>query len=133
MWRCLAFGLGLDEFIDYKAQKFEDAVTDIDMVLDTIGGDNIDRSLKVTKKGGTVISIPFGLSEQVKEKAKEKGIFGFNTMVESSGKDMEAIAASLANGTLKSHVSETFTFDEMYRAHQQIESGSTRGKVIVLV
>ncbi|WP_158796433.1 NADP-dependent oxidoreductase [Pedobacter sp. L105] len=128
-----AMSLGLDEFIDYKSQKFQEMVSNIDMVLDTIGGDNIDPSLDVTKKGGTVISIPSGLNEAVKEKAKEKGINGINTMVVSSGTDMEAIARLLADGSVKSHVTGIYTFDEMDKAHLQIESGSTRGKVVVLV
>src|SRR6218665_3365142 len=55
--------LGADEHIDYKAVPFETAVADIDFVLDSMGGDYIDRSLLVTKKGGTIISIPSGLNE----------------------------------------------------------------------
>jgi NADPH:quinone reductase-like Zn-dependent oxidoreductase len=128
-----AMSLGLDEFIDYKTQKFQDLVSNIDMVLDTIGGDNIDPSLDVTKKGGTVISIPSGLNEAIKEKAKEKGVNGINTMVVSSGSDMEAIAGLLASGAVKSHVTGVYTFNEMDKAHLQIESGSTRGKIVVLI
>ena len=56
--------LGADEHIDYTAVPFEQATSDIDFVLDTIGGDNIDRSLKVIKKGGTIISIPSGLRDR---------------------------------------------------------------------
>lgn len=69
--------LGADEHIDYNAVRFEDVVNDVDLVFDGIGGDNIDRSLEITKKGGTVISIPSGLGETVTEKAKAKGINGY--------------------------------------------------------
>ena len=124
-------GLGADEHIDYKAQRFEDVVSDVDFVYDTIGGENIDRSLKVIKKGGSIISIPSGLNEAVIEKAKALGINGYQFMVTSNGKDMESIARQLENGELKSHVSKTFPFSSMAEAHLQIETGRTVGKIIV--
>lgn len=126
-------GLGGDEHIDYKAVRFEDVVQDADLVFDAIGGDNIDRSLEVTKKGGTVISIPSGISETITEKAKAKGINGYFFLVESNGDDMKQLAKWLEQGIIKSHVSQVFPFDEMAAAHQQIASGRTRGKVVVTV
>jgi len=123
--------LGADEHIDYKAQRFEDVVSNVDFVFDSIGGDNIDRSLKVIKKGGSIISIPSGLNEAVIEKAKALGINGYQFMVMSNGKDMESIAGQLENGELKSHVSKTFPFSSMAEAHLQIETGRTVGKIIV--
>ena len=124
-------GLGADEHIDYKIQPFEDVVSNIDFVYDTIGGDTIDRSLKVLKKGGTIISIPSGLNAEVIEKAKALGVNGYQFMVSSNGKDMETLAGQLEKGELKSHVSKTFIFDNMADAHLQIESGRTVGKIAV--
>lgn len=123
--------LGADEHIDYRSQRFEDVVKDVDFVYDTIGGDNIDRSLKVIKPGGGIVSLPSGLNVEVAEKAKELGINGYRFMVSSNGKDMEELAAQLEKGQLRSHVSKTFPFDEMAAAHLQIESGRTVGKIIV--
>lgn len=125
--------LGADEHIDYNAVRFEDVVNDVDLVFDGIGGDNIDRSLEITKKGGTVISIPSGLGETVTEKAKAKGINGYFFLVESNDDDMKQLAQWLEQGIIKSHVSQVFPFDEMAAAHQQIASGRTRGKVVVTV
>jgi len=129
--RNFVLSLGADEHIDYKAQAFETVVSDIDFVLDTIGGDNIDRSLEVIKPGGTLVSIPSGLSEAVKEKAGAKGIRGAFILVQSSGQDMQTLANMLAQGHIRSHVSQTFPFAEMDKAHLQIESGRTVGKVAV--
>ncbi|NOW95140.1 NADP-dependent oxidoreductase [Mucilaginibacter sp. SG564] len=126
-------GLGTDEHIDYKAVRFEEVVHDVDLVFDAIGGDNIDRSLEVAKKGGTVISIPSGISETITEKAKAKGINGYFFLVESNGDDMKQLAKWLEQGILKSHLSQVFPFDQMSVAHQQIASGRTRGKVVVAV
>ena len=125
--------LGVDEHIDYRSVRFEEATSDIDFVLDAIGGENIDRSLEVTKKGGTVISIPSGLNELVTEKAKEKGINGFFFLVQSNGADMNAIAKLLEQRKIKAHVSASFTFEEMAAAHKQVETGKTRGKVVVTI
>jgi NADPH:quinone reductase-like Zn-dependent oxidoreductase len=125
--------LGADKHIDYKSQRFEDMLSDIDFVLDAIGGDNIDRSLKVMKHGATIISIPTVSNEGVVEKAKAKGMIGCRTTAASNGADMKSIADLLESGTVKSHVSKIFSFDEMKEAHLQIESGRTVGKIVVTV
>ncbi|WP_217603693.1 NADP-dependent oxidoreductase [Chitinophaga sp. GbtcB8] len=129
--RDFVLSLGADEHIDYRSQQFEQVVSNIDFVLDAIGGDHIDRSLEVIKPGGTLVSIPSGLSEQVTEKAKSKGIRGAFILVQSSGEDMKALADLLAQGQLRSHVSQTFAFADMDKAHLQVESGRTVGKVVV--
>jgi len=123
--------LGADEHVDYKAQPFEEVIGDIDFVFDSVGGENIDRSLKVIKKGGSIISIPSGLNDAVIEKAKVLGINGYQFMVTSNGDDMEALAGQLERGELKSHVSKVFSFDAMAEAHLHIESGRTIGKIVV--
>jgi len=129
--RDLVMSLGADQHIDYRSVHFEEALSNIDFVLDTIGGDNIDRSLLVMKKGGTLISIPTGLNESVTQKAKTPGINGYSILVQSSGSDMKELAKMLTNKELKAHVSATFPFDEMAEAHNQIESGHTAGKAVV--
>ncbi|RYU95515.1 NADP-dependent oxidoreductase [Emticicia agri] len=123
--------LGADEHFDYKSKPFEEAISDIDIVLDTIGGNNIERSFEVVKEGGTVITLPSNTSEGIVEKAKAKGIHGFFFMVQSNGEDMKQIAGLLEKGIIKPHVSAVYSFDEIGKAHQQIETGSTRGKIII--
>jgi len=125
--------LGADEHIDYTSQRFEEATSAIDFTLDTIGGDNIDRSLEVIKTGGTIISIPSGLNEEVTSKASAKGINGYFILVESNGDDMKQIAALLEKGIIKSHVSKTYPFEQLPEAHSAIESGRTAGKIVVTV
>ncbi len=125
--------LGADEHIDYKAKPFESVVKNIDFVLDTIGGEYIDRSLKTIKKGGTIISIVSGLNEHVKEKAEALGIQGFSTRVKPDGTNMQEIADLLERKILVSHLQKIFPFDQMADAHLQIESGRTVGKVSLTV
>lgn len=124
--------LGADEHIDYKAVRFEEVLNDIDFVLDTVGGDNIDRSIDVLKEGGILISIPTGISESAAEKAKANGVNASFKLVQSSGEDMKQLAGLLENGDLRSHVSHVFNgLEEMGKAHLQVETGRTKGKVVV--
>jgi NADPH:quinone reductase-like Zn-dependent oxidoreductase len=129
--RDFVLGLGADEHIDYKAQPFETATGDIDFVLDTIGGEYIDRSLQVMKKGGTIISIVSGMNETVTPKANALGINGHNTRVKPNAENMSTIAGLLQKGIIKSHVSKVFPFEQMADAHLQLESGRTVGKVVL--
>jgi NADPH:quinone reductase-like Zn-dependent oxidoreductase len=123
--------LGANEHIDYKAQRFEEVAKDIDFVLDTVSAENSERSLSVLKKGGTLISTA-GLSDATKEKAKARGIFALGMHVQSTGEDMQHIAQLLEEGELRSEVSKVFPLAQMGDAHLQIETGRTRGKIVVV-
>lgn len=100
-------------------------------MLDTIGGDNIDHSLEVTKEGGSIISIPTGLNEEVTAKAEAKGVKGYFILVQSNGEDMKQIASLLESGAIKAHVSKTFPFEQMREAHLEQETGRTVGKIVI--
>ncbi|MBS7566958.1 NADP-dependent oxidoreductase [Mucilaginibacter sp. Bleaf8] len=123
--------MGADAHIDYTNYDWASHPDEFDFVLDGVGGDTIDKSLLVTKTGGTIISIPTGLNEAVTEKAKAKGVKGYFMLVQSNGSDMQQIAALLEQGILKAHVSHSYPFTEMAAAHLQVESGRTVGKVVV--
>lgn len=124
--------LGIDEIIDYTKTDFETAVSDVDFVFDMISGAQLIKSVRVTTKGGTVLSLPSGAGiEDAKELAEKAGITVALQLVESNGNDMRQIADWLASGKLKSTVSETYKFDEMAKAHQSIGTGKTRGKIII--
>jgi NADPH:quinone reductase-like Zn-dependent oxidoreductase len=129
--RDFVLGIGADEHIDYKTQAFEAATNNIDFVLDTIGGEYIDRSLQVVKKGGAIVSIVSGMNETVTPKATALGINGHNILVKPSAENMTTIAGLLQKGIIKSHVSKVFLFEQMADAHLQLESGRTVGKVVL--
>lgn len=124
-------GLGADSHIDYHGFNWKSAGRTFDFVLDTIGGDNIDHSLEVTKDGGSIISIPTGLNEEVTSKAESRGVKGYFILVQSSGEDMKKIAFLLESGAIKAHVSKIFPFSEMKEAHLELETGRTVGKIVV--
>ncbi|MGN7721929.1 NADP-dependent oxidoreductase [Chitinophaga sp. 22620] len=129
--RDLVLSLGADAFVDYTAQPYETVVKDMDFVLEPMGGDEIDRALQVIKPGGSIISLPSGLNQNLMEKAAARQIKGIRMMVASSGEDMQKLAELLEKGIVRSHVSKTFSFEEIAAAHTQIESGKTAGKIVI--
>jgi NADPH:quinone reductase-like Zn-dependent oxidoreductase len=132
--RDFVMSLGADEHIDYRSQKFEEVVSDIDFVLDGMGGDVLKNSLKVVKDGSAIVSLPtHEIPDDVAAYAEKHNIEVSFVLVQSNGKDMDTLKGMLESGVLKPHVSKTFAFIEMADAHTQIESGRTVGKVIVKV
>lgn len=132
--REFVLGLGADEHIDYKAVSFEKEVENIDFVLESIGGSNFKKSVEVLKEFGTLVVLPSGYTMEDELAFKSKHLHGSCFMsVYSSGKDMKFIANLLEKGLKKAHISHVFPFEEIEKAHLQIESGSTIGKVVVCI
>lgn len=129
--RDFVLNLGADQHIDYINFDWEKSEEKFDFILDAIGGENIDNSIKVLKENGTIISIPSGLNDDVEEKAASVNAKGFKMLVQSDGKDMEKLAELLEKGALKSHIYQAFKFEEMVKAHEELEKGRTVGKIVV--
>jgi NADPH:quinone reductase-like Zn-dependent oxidoreductase len=126
--------MGVDKHIDYTQKDFEQELANIDFVFDTVGGDIMARSINVTRQGGKIITIPTGnIPQDYLEKAKAKSIYLSFVLVKSSGEDMAILADLMQKGILKSHISHTFPFDEMAKAHLQLETGRTVGKIVLTV
>ncbi len=123
--------LGTDEAIDYREKKVEEEVQEVDLVLDSLGEENTRKSLKTIKEGGTIISILGGATEAVKATAQERNITAKTYLVHSSGEDMAKLADLLKEGKLKSHIYQSFAFEDMAEAHKQVESRKTSGKVVL--
>lgn len=122
--------IGCDEVIDYRTTRFEDAVKDVDVVLDTVGGDTLERSYDVVKKGGFVVSI---IGEPSQEKARERGVGTARILVKPDGAQLAEIAALIDAGKVRPEVSHTFPLAEAAKAHQQSQTGHTRGKIVLKV
>lgn len=126
--------LGADECIDYKNQKFEEQVSNVDFVLDSIGDDTFVRSLEVLKPEGTIVLLPTSKKEAADKVAKEKGVKNYHHMLmHSSGKDMKGIAKMLAEGSMTSNVSKTYPLEKIREAHEEMVSGHHRGKIVVVL
>ncbi|HYG40976.1 MAG TPA: NADP-dependent oxidoreductase, partial [Cytophagales bacterium] len=129
--REFVLGLGADEFIDYTNEKFEDKVKDVDVIVDSVNEEHLWRSLSVVKKGGRLISIKAHFVGEMADKAKEKEVFARRISVTSNGEDMGQIAKLLKEGRIRSHVSGKYSFKDLPKAHQQIETRKTQGKIVV--
>ncbi len=131
--REFVLSLGAHEHVDYKAGPLENQIKSVDVVIDAIGGDNIPRSLAVLKEGGTIVSLPSGVSETVSDQAQAQGKNGIFFFVHSDANDMQQIASLLESGTVKPHIEKIFSFDQIKAAHDHVEAGRTIGKIVVKV
>lgn len=126
--------LGADEVIDYKTQKFEELVSDVDFVLDTVGGENFVRSLGVLKPQGRIVLLPSNKKAEADKAAQERHVKNYtHVLMHSSGEDMRRIARMLARGEMKVHVDKTFPFDEIPQAQEALENGKIKGKIVITV
>jgi NADPH:quinone reductase-like Zn-dependent oxidoreductase len=126
--------LGADEHIDYKTASFEKTLYDIDFVLESIGGENFQKSVSILKPFGSIVTLPSGHTKEDELKAEEKSLHACYFMSVFSNKDdIESIANLLEQNILKPHISKVFDFDEMHQAHLEIETGRTVGKIVVQI
>ena len=124
--------LGADQHIDYQTQQFEDILSDIDFVLDGMAQDVFIKSLQVVKTGGKIVSLPtMYFSDQMIEAGHKLGIHVSSMLVIPNGDDVQWLAEHLADGTIRSHVSQQFSLNDMGKAHKAVETGRTIGKIVV--
>jgi len=122
--------LGADVTIDYKAQKFEDVAKEMDVVLDSIGGETQARSLGCLKKGGYLVSI---VQPPDQKKLEELGLKGSIMLVTPNVKELDEIGALIEAKKVKCVVSATVPLAEARKAHELSETGHTKGKIVLEV
>ena len=128
--------LGADELIDYTTDRFEDAVGDVDVVIDLVGDhhDNTSiRSLDVLRPDGLIVAIPAGVSPELAAAAKAKGVRASAFLVEPDGPALTRIAALIDSGAVAIEVEEIFPLEQAVVAHTRGESNRTRGKLVLRV
>ncbi|MEV8033451.1 NADP-dependent oxidoreductase [Streptomyces sp. NPDC086182] len=125
--------LGVDEPIDYTDVDFTEAVRDVDVVLDTIGGETGLRSLRVLRPGGVVVSIlPVG-TDEFYEEAERLGVRAVRMLVDADQAGMRAVADLVEKGALRPTVAETFPLADAAKAHALGDTGRTAGKLVLVV
>jgi NADPH:quinone reductase-like Zn-dependent oxidoreductase len=127
--------LGVDQFINYKEEKFEDAFQNGDAILDAMGGEILYRCFSCVKKGGRVVCLPSSTKGDPKaiELAKQHDVEMIWPMMHSDGEEMDKIARLLENKKLQVKIDKVFNLEEIVDAHKAIETHSTDGKVIVKI
>lgn len=122
--------LGCDEVIDYTTGRFEDGVRDVDVVLDTVGGDTLERSWRVLRKGGVLVTVA---DSAPADKAAQYGVRGVDFIVEPSRAQLIEIARLIEAGALRVIVEATFPLREARAAFVRGLGGHNRGKVVLQV
>lgn len=126
-------GLGADEVIDYRETDFAEAVKDVDVVLDTIGGDYQLRSLETLKPGGVMVSTVPAPAEGLHERAEGLGVRAELILVEHDHAGMQSIADLVEAGELRASIAETFPLAQAAQAHEAGETNRTAGKLVLVV
>lgn len=124
--------LGADLVIDYKTEQFEDVVSDYDIVLDALGGDVLEKSYQVLKKGGHLVSIAGMPSE---EDAATYGVEASSYWLEPQGEQLQQLAELYEKGQLKPVIGEVFELSEqgLQDAHALSETHHAKGKIVIRV
>lgn len=122
--------LGADKVIDYKNEKFENKLKNIDLVIDLIGGETQKRSLKVIKKGGKLITtVQVGNQEE----AKEKNIHVEGFLTKSIPEELEQIKQLIDSGKVKPVIAKIMPLKDAAEAQKLSEEGHVRGKIVLQV
>jgi len=148
----LVKSLGADVVIDYKAQDFADVLRDYDVVLNSQDGKTLEKSLRVLKAGGRLISISgppdpeFGeqirsswlvklimrfLSFGIRRKARRRNVDYSFLFMKASGRQLREIARLIESGAIRPVVDRVFPFEATNEAIAYVEKGRARGKVVV--
>ena len=122
--------IGVDEVIDYRTQRFEEIVRDVDVVLDSVGGHTQERSFMVLKKGGFLVTI---MEPPPEGRADEFGVRVERIFVKPDAGELDDIAKLSDQGLLMPNIYGVFPLEKAREAHELVEKGRTRGKVVLRV
>lgn len=144
--------LGADTVVDYRSQDFEQLLSGYDLVLDSLGGENLEKSLRVLEPGGKAIGIvgppdpafareaglnPVmrlavrGLSAGIRRQARNLGVSYEFLFMRASGDQLSQITALIDGGALRPVVGRVFPFGQTIEALQGLENGGIRGKAVI--
>ncbi|MFE0644110.1 NADP-dependent oxidoreductase [Streptomyces sp. NPDC058877] len=121
--------LGADEVIDYRAERFEDVASDVDVVLDGLGGETAERSLTVLRPGGRLVTLP-GPDDVPGAHDAVRALW---MLVEPDHLGLREIAALVDRGALRPVVDAVLPLSEAAKAHEMGERGRTTGKIVLTV
>jgi alcohol dehydrogenase len=122
--------LGADEVIDYKTQKFEEIVKDVDAVFDTVGGETTNTSINVIKSGGVLVTMAGQPDEDL---AKQKGITAISQFTQTNTAHLSRVAELVDSGKLKVNIEKTFPLDQFKEAFEFQEKVHPKGKVVIKI
>ena len=128
--RDFVLGLGADEYVDYTQQDVADAVSGVDVALDTVGGETTQSLVPTVREGGVLVTIAGAPPEDA---ARERGVRAELLVMSPSSEQLARVADLVAAGDVHVEIAEAIPLAEVARAHELSESGHTRGKIVLTV
>ncbi len=122
--------LGAAQVIDYGAQRFEDEVSDLDLVFDLIGGDTQKRSFAALRRGGRLVST---VEEPDQDQAAARGVTALRYMAEPNAAQLSTFARLIDSGEVEVSVAKVFHLGDAANAHRCLEGHHPRGKVVLKI
>ena len=127
--------LGAEAVIDYERGDFTQSLGEVmpngvDLVFDCHGGDTLERGQLCARVGGSLVSITEMVDE---ESLKQRDVRFAFTFVEPNVPQLDHIRELIESGRFRANVTQTFTLDQVAKAHENIESGHTRGKIVLQI
>ncbi|NQJ68699.1 NADP-dependent oxidoreductase [Streptococcus suis] len=144
--------LGADQFIDYKTEDYTKTLSNVDYVLDTLGGAEREKQMSIMKKGGQLVSlrpmpngefakrmnlpkwkqILFGLAGRSLDKmAKKYGVHYHFIFVESNGRQLQEVADIFSKLEIKPSIDTVYPFEDVNAALDKVANGRSRGKTVL--
>jgi len=129
--------IGADETIDYRTTRFEDVVRNVDVVIDTVGGDTLSRSVQVLRDGGRLVTLVGSVPAHIGSVPPEVCALGRGRIVCPTTppwdvkQGLEGIEPLVVAGKLRINIERTYPLDAIAEAQQHNIGGHTRGKVAV--
>jgi NADPH:quinone reductase-like Zn-dependent oxidoreductase len=128
--RDFVLSLGAEEYVDYAEQDVAEAVSDVDVAFDAVGGATTGSLLPTVRQGGLLITIANAPPE---EAAMERGVRAQLLVMTPDMEQLSRIAELVADGEVRVEIAEQIPLTEVQRAHELSESGHTRGKIVLTV
>lgn len=128
--------LGAREVIDYTTTRFEHVVDPVDVVIDLVGNTQDDtgtRSLAVIRPGGLIVNVPTGSWPTLAEDAAAAGVRSSGYRVSADGTVLSVISRLIESGDVRVFVDQVFELERAADAHLALETGHTRGKIVLKV
>jgi NADPH:quinone reductase and related Zn-dependent oxidoreductases len=122
--------IGADEVIDYRSTRFEDVVRNVDLVVDTVGGETLPRSEQVLRDGGRLVTLVGSVPAQICARGR---VVCPATPPWDVKQGLEGVAPLIAAGKVRINIDATYPLEAIVKAQQHNRDGSTRGKVVVAV
>ncbi|WP_336367412.1 NADP-dependent oxidoreductase [Marinobacter sp. C2H3] len=123
--------LGVHEVIDYHDSDFTEECYGLDMVLDLMGGDIGKRSLQTLGEQGVLVTIPTVTADEIISAAEVMGLRAHGMTVRPDVFHLEEIAELIEDGDVRVHVDQSFSLDQARAAHETLEGGHVRGKLVL--